>query len=212
MTLVLLHGLGVGQRYFGPLAAALGGDLRRPELREPLPMVALAARVERLLDAPAIVVANSMGCQYAVELAVRRPELVRALVLVGPTVDPRARTLPQQFVRLLVGAWYEPFRLVGIVALDYLTLGPVDTLRQARHALAHNIEERLPEVRAATLVVRGGHDRLCSPEWARDVTSLLPDGRLLTVAGAAHAVHFSHPGEVATAIRRHVAGTTAAPG
>jgi pimeloyl-ACP methyl ester carboxylesterase len=211
MTVVLLHGLGVGQRYFGPLAAELGGDVRRPELREPLPVVELAARVERLLDGPAVVVANSMGCQYAVELAVRRPDLVPALVLVGPTVDPRARTLPQQLGRLAVAAWYEPFRLVGIVALDYLTLGPIDTLRQARHALAHRIEERLPEVRAPTLVVRGAHDPLCSPEWAREAVSLLPDGRLVTVAGGGHAVHFSHPGEVAAAVKRHVAGTTAAP-
>lgn len=63
MTVVLLHGLGVGQRYFDPLAAELADELLRPELRVAEPMAALAERVERLLEQPVVVVANSMGCQ-----------------------------------------------------------------------------------------------------------------------------------------------------
>ena len=210
MAVVLLHGLGVGPRYFGPLVQELGGDVRTPSLRQPLPIVGLSLCLERLLEGPAVVVGNSMGCQYGVELAARRPDLVEALVLVGPTVDPRARNMPRQLGRLVADAWYEPLRLVAIVATDYLTLGPLDTLRQARHALAHRLEELLPEVAAPTLVVRGAHDRLCGADWAREVASLLPDAGLLTVSGAAHAAHFSHPAEVAAAIRRHVAGSRAA--
>ncbi|HVM68493.1 MAG TPA: alpha/beta hydrolase [Gaiellaceae bacterium] len=212
MTVVLLHGLGVGQRYFEPLARELGGAPLRPDLRRPEPMGELAARVERLLDGPALLVANSMGCQVAVEVAVRRPQLVRGLVLVGPTVDPRARSFARQLARLLATAWYEPLRLVAIVVVDYFTLGPIDTLRQARHALAHPIEERLPGVQAPTVVVRGAHDRLCPEPWARAAVERLPEASLVTVAGAGHAAHFSHPGEVAAVVRRLDERTRAAPG
>ena len=217
MMVVLLHGLGVGQRYLDPLAEELGGELLRPELRRPQPMEALAQAVEARLDACAdstqasfAVVANSMGCQYAVELAARRPELVSALVLVGPTVDPEARSLARQLRRLLATAWYEPLRLVGMVTRDYLATGPIDTLRQARHALAHRVEERLPDVRVPTVVVRGAHDRLCPEPWARRVVSLLPEARLVTIAGAGHAAHFSHPAQVAAALALITGGTPAA--
>jgi pimeloyl-ACP methyl ester carboxylesterase len=37
---------------------------------------------------------NSFGCQIAVELAVRHPDRVAGLVLVGPTMDSSARTAP----------------------------------------------------------------------------------------------------------------------
>jgi len=219
VTVVLLHGLGVGQRYFDALAAELEGELVRPELRDPLPIAELAARVEAALleracvvstQARAVVVANSMGCQVAVELAIARPDLVAAIVLVGPTVDPAARTMPAQIGRLLSSAWFEPLRLIAIVVRDYFVTGPVATLRQARHALAHRMEERLPRVDVPTVVVRGAHDRLCPDDWARRVVSLLPDARLETVAGAAHAAHFSHAAAVAAVVSRLRGGTPAA--
>lgn len=198
---VLVHGLGVGGRYFRPLADELGPESRIPEVREPLPPAELAGRFAEGFDGPAVVVANSMGCQVAAELAVHRPELVEALVLVGPTVDPRARGLVRSLARLLADAWYEPPRLTAIVAVDYVTMGPLDVLKQARHALAHRIEELLPRVEQEAVVVRGAHDRLCPERWAREASSLLSRGRLVTIAGAGHAAHFSHPREVAAVVR-----------
>lgn len=209
--IVLVHGLGVGQRYFDPLAAALDGDVVRPELREALPVPELARRWAAEMNAPGLLVANSMGCQVAVELAVRRPELVEALVLVGPTADPRARGILRSVARLAADSWYEPPRLTGIVVRDYLANGPVTTARQARRALEHRVEEVLPYVRQPALVVRGAHDPICSAAWAREAAWLLPHGRLVTIAGAAHAAHFSHPREVACVVTE-LRGTPAAAG
>lgn len=209
--IVLVHGLAVGQRYFDPLARELGGEVLRPEVREPLPVPALAGRVADVLDGPALVVANSLGCQAAAELAVLRPELVEALVLVGPTVDPRAGRWAGHVGRILLDAWYEPFGLTAIVARDYVTMGPVDVVKQARHALAHRIEELLPQVEQPTVVVRGAHDPICSAGWARQVAALLPRGRFVTVAGAGHAAHYSHPREVARLVRE-LRGSPAAAG
>jgi pimeloyl-ACP methyl ester carboxylesterase len=53
----------------------------------------LAATIERLGTGPVVVVGHSMGCSAATVLAVRRPDLVRALVLVDPDYagDPAGR-------------------------------------------------------------------------------------------------------------------------
>ena len=198
--IVLLHGLGVGQRYLDRLAAELEGDIVRPELRDALPVPEHAERLVAGLPGPALFVAHSMGCQVAAEVAVGWPERVSGVVLVGPTADPRVPGLGRSAARLLVDSWYEPPQLTAIVVRDYFATGPVRTLRQARHALAHRVEDVLPGVSQPAVVVRGAHDPICSAAWARQAASLLPRGRLLTIAGAAHAAHFSHPREVARVV------------
>jgi pimeloyl-ACP methyl ester carboxylesterase len=200
-VVVLVHGLGVGQRYFDPLARELGAELLRPVFREAAPIAELGSRLGELLDEPAALVANSMGCQIATALAVQRPELVSSLALIGPTVDAATHSLVRHVFRLAADAWFEPLRLTGIVLSDYATFGPLALLRQARYALDDRIEERLPLIEAPAIVVRGVHDQLCPPGWARAAAALLPQGRLVTIAGAAHAPHFSHPREVAAVIR-----------
>ena len=67
-----------------------------PELAD-----ALAPWMEAIGLASAAMVANSLGRQIVVDLAVRRPELVEALVLAGPTIGPHARNAWVQIVRWL---------------------------------------------------------------------------------------------------------------
>jgi pimeloyl-ACP methyl ester carboxylesterase len=200
-VVVLVHGLGVGQRYFNPLARELGGGPLRPELRDPASIEDLAAGLAARLDGPAAFVANSMGCQVVTALAVGRPELVTSLALVGPTVDRRTHSATRHVLRLLVDGRYEPWRLTATVIGDYLTYGTVALVRQARHALADRIEERLPAIAVPTVVIRGGNDPLCPADWADEAARLIPDARLVTIPDAGHAVHFSHPREVAAALR-----------
>ena len=197
--IVLLPGLGVAQRYFDRLARELDDELLRPTLDQPAPIAALAEDVESQLTRPAVVVAQSMGCQVATVLAVRRPDLVERLVLIGPTVDPRARSVLRQALRLALDAWYEPPSLVATVVREYVRHG---SLRQVRHAVSDRIEERLPLVAAPTVVVRGANDPICPAAWARTAADLLPAGRLVTIAGAGHAAHASHPREVAEVVTR----------
>lgn len=140
-----------------------------------------------------VLVANSLGAQLAVELAVRRPELVAALVLIGPTGDPaRSRFVPGA-LRLLACAAVEPPRLVPLVARDYLRWGMPRLLRASRSMLARPLDGLLERVGAPTTVVRGVHDPICSARWAERVASGVPAGRLVVVPGAAHAVHWSRP-------------------
>lgn len=197
-----MHGLGVSRRYFEPTIRALARDRRvfAPDLPRGLPVEKLAAWVDDWARAArvdhALVLGNSMGCQVAVELACRRPGLVAALVLSGPTVDPRARSLVEQATRLARDAAQEPVGLLWTVATDYVRSGPLRTVRWARRMLEHRIEERLPLVDAPALVVRGERDVIVPREWARRVADLLPHGDFAEIPDAAHALHYSHASEL----------------
>jgi pimeloyl-ACP methyl ester carboxylesterase len=154
-----------------------------------------AAEVER----PALL-ANSVGCQVAVDCTVRYPDRVGRLVLVGPTTDPIARSALRQVVRW---ARYMPGERPGQVPLivaDYADAGIGRALRTFGHALADPIEDKLPLVQVPTLVVRGAHDRIVPQAWAEEVTRLLPRGRLTVLPGP-HTLNFAAPGALAELVR-----------
>ena len=202
----------MSRRYFRPLREELAravdahapdlpgfGDAPRPPRALTVPELAeaLATGVEDAGLRHTVAVANSMGCQVAVELAIGRPDLVHALVLVGPTVDPAASSLARHAARLLRDAPREPAALLAVVTADYLRAGPVRVLRSARRMLEHRIEVRLPLVPQPAVVVRGARDPIVPQRWALDAASLLPRGRLEVVPGAAHVAHWSHPTSIA---------------
>lgn len=218
-AIVLVHGLGVSSRYMRPLARELApfyrvfaldlpGFGRSDKPRRSLGLVEQAETLSGWMRATglraATLVGNSYGAQIALELAARRPRLVQRLVLVGPTTDPRFRTRRQQIARLFLDATREPISLLGIALTDYLRCGPRRMLAGLGEALAQPVAERLAGVAAPTLVVRGMRDPLVSAPWAEQVASGLPAGRLVVVAGAAHAAHYGAPRSVARSIRRFV--------
>jgi pimeloyl-ACP methyl ester carboxylesterase len=209
--LVLVHGLGVSSRYLVPVAERLAAERRvlAPDLpgfgrSEPphgmLDVPGLADALSAWLDAAGLertpVLANSLGCQVAVELAVREPARVEALVLVGPTVDPSARSLPRQALRLLATAPHEARALLALVAYEYGTR-PRRTLRTARAMVRHRIEDALPRLETPTLVVRGDGDRVVPQRWAAEAARLAR-GRLEVLAGG-HALNFTSPDALARA-------------
>ena len=85
---------------------------------------------------------------------------------------------------------------------DYVKFGPVNGLRLFRELTHFPSLERLLHTPVPTLAVLGGRDPLMpSPDRIREVARLAPQH--LTVAivdGAAHAVNFSHPMELAGVI------------
>jgi pimeloyl-ACP methyl ester carboxylesterase len=223
---VLLHGLGVSSRYLLPLACELGpyfrvlapdlpgfGHGQHPPSAPDVPglAAALLAWVEVTgLTRPALV-ANSMGCQVAVEAARRAPGAFDRLVLIGPTFDPRHRTALGQVARWLVTGLFERPGLAAVLARDYLACGPRRVLVTARHALRHRLEDGLAGVRVPVLVARGSRDAIVPQRWAREVADALPDGRLAVVPGGGHALNYSAPGPLAAAIRPFLGGPPPGP-
>lgn len=204
--LVLVHGFGVSSHYFIPALRELSRDFacRAPDLpgygrsvkpRDALNVAGLADALLAWLDGPALVLANSFGCQVALEAAVREPARVRALVLVGPTYDPRL-TLAQSAARLARDAVREQPSLLRGITRDYVRMGPRRLVQTALAMPRDPVLEKLRRVDAPTLVVRGERDAIVSQSWTEHMAALLPRGRLAVVPGAAHAVHWSHPAEL----------------
>jgi pimeloyl-ACP methyl ester carboxylesterase len=75
--------------------------------------------------------------------------------------------------------------------------------------MGHNTYERLPQIKAPTLVIAGDADRLIPPENSRILASRIPDAELVIMENAGHGF-FSETPESTKAIldflRRHPKG------
>ncbi|HEY2371374.1 MAG TPA: alpha/beta hydrolase [Gaiellaceae bacterium] len=211
-AVVLVHGYGVSGRYLQPLAEALAarcsvlvvdlpGHGRSGRRRGASGIGELASVLGAWLDAVGlerpVLVASSMGCQIATKLAVRRPERVGPLVLIGPTVDPAKRRARHQIFGALRDAAHEPALLVALAAREGVCRDTRELLAAARSALADRIEERLPLIEQPSVVIHAGNDGFVSRAWASEVAELLPQGRLVVVPGEPHAIPFTQPELVA---------------
>lgn len=218
---VLLHGLGMSHRSFARLVRELArhstvvvfdlpgfGRLGRP--RHPVSVSGMAERIAAELDEhdlrDSIVIGQSMGTQWAAELAVRRPDLVASLVLIGPVVDDERRTLRAQLLALVCDSVREPPWVNAVVVLDYALCGPPWFLRQARAMLRYRIEDALRSIDAPVLIIRGDRDPIAGRAWCRRLRGLSSRSSLVTIPGGSHHAQQSAPRAVAAAVRAFVAG------
>jgi 2-hydroxy-6-oxonona-2,4-dienedioate hydrolase len=155
------------------------------------------------LECP-VLVANSFGCQVAVDLAARYANRVTLLVLLGPTVDPDARSLWRIAARWLLDIPLEPPSLAMLVARDLVDMKPRRFAEAIRRMLEDRIEQKLPAVAAPTLVVRGERDTTVPTRWAAEAARLVPDGQMVQVPGAAHTLNYNSPDTVTTLIHAFV--------
>jgi 2-hydroxy-6-oxonona-2,4-dienedioate hydrolase len=214
--IVLIHGMVVSGRYFAPLAERLASRFRvvipdlpghgrsiKPVKALDIPM--LASALSQLLDATGLerpdLLANSYGCQVIIELAARLPERVGRLVLVGPTGDPTAQGVLRQYGRWLRNIPGERPAQLPVLFLDCRDVGIRRTIEMFQHMRRHDMASLLPSVTAPTLVVRGGNDPIAPQRWAETVAGRLPSGRLAVIHGAAHAVNFNSPRQLAQVVQ-----------
>lgn len=205
---VCVHGAGISSRPLMPLVRSLGArvetwtvDLpgfgRSSKPAHPLSLTelgdALAAWIQAA-DLPyACLLGCSFGCQIAVDVAVRHPDLVHSLVLAGPTTDPESRSWGKILGRWLRNAAHESPRMLPLNVADYRDCGMRRAIHAFHESLIDRLEDRLPAVAAPTLVVRGELDGLVPSAWAEEVTRLIPDARLVTVPGSPHMIPFKAP-------------------
>ncbi len=211
---VLLHGLAVSHRYLMPTARLLGSrSVYVPDLAgfglsdKPAAVLDVSGHadtVAALLDtigaAPATLLGNSFGCQVAVEMALRRPDLVAALILVGPTTDPAAATARGQLGRLLRDLPHEDWRQTPVLAADIRDAGPRRILQTLRYAVNDHIEPKFTALCVPTLLIRGSLDRIAPQIWLDRAAGLIPRARTLTIEGAAHNVATTAGPETAAAV------------
>src|SRR2546421_9734828 len=237
---LLLHGIGNYGRYWDLFADAVGRRLAlvAPDARghgesgRPADGYAVAdftADALAVLDGAgikqAVVIGHSMGGIYAINLAARRPDRVRALVIVDASPDP----LPvgaERAQRLLTGRPQRfQDRAEARAYLERTSPGYPDAVYENRLAFAFREEndglvwrsdpsalerimsgrmptedrwDALSSIACPTLVVRGTHSNVLSEDAARQMVQTLADGRLMEL-DAGHNVPLDPPRELADA-------------
>lgn len=208
--------------------------------RGALPVGEQAALVAGWLAAagrgPVPVLGNSFGSQVAAAVAADHPALVERVVLLSPTARPAVRrrlswlgALPARSgPGASTGTGRPGRRRVRLLARVHGTLGDEPSLRvlnvaeygcasvpravgTLRWAVLEPIEATMPRVGVPALVIRADHDRLSSPDWARHLAGLAPDGRLARLPGLGHDAFFQAADAVAAVIAPFLDATAGLP-
>ena len=213
---VLISGLIVSSRNMAPTARLLARAGFRVMALD-LPGFGKSDRPPRMFEIPVLAdllgewlhgagidradfVANSFGCQVLADFASRYPERIRRVVLTGPAMDAAARNYWQPVLRLFADVFCEPV-IVPTALYDLFEIGLRDALQTYVLALRDRIEDKLPQVQAPALVVRGANDPIAPQAWTQRVADLLPGKVALhVVPGAGHALNYSSPRKLAELI------------
>jgi pimeloyl-ACP methyl ester carboxylesterase len=205
--LVLVPGLGLDARSSRRLRRRVAADVvLLPGMGRSAPVPCLddlAARLrDRLGPGPVVLAGHSQGCQVVAAAAV--DPRVAAVVLFGPSTDPRLRA-PSRLARWwLRTAVREPWWQVPLIVAQWLSTGPRVMWALWRVCAPDRIDARLRAVGVPVTVVRGTRDRLCRADWAATVAAAAPSGEMLEVPGAAHMTVQTHPDAVAAVLRAAV--------
>lgn len=217
---VLVHGIGVSSRYFERLVPALAeegrvvavdlpgfGKAKSERPGHPLSIEDFADAVAVALDelgiAEAVVVGHSMGTQVAVCLAVRHPDLVRGLALLGPVMAPEDRNALKAGLLLGVDILREDARGNRLVVGDYLHCGVAWYLATLPAMLEYSTEREVERVDVPVVVVRGGRDPIARDDWV-DRLAERSGGTGTRVPGVAHLVMHGAPWRTAALIAQLV--------
>jgi pimeloyl-ACP methyl ester carboxylesterase len=215
--IVHVHGFGISGRYLMPTARLLTkrttnfvpdlpGYGRSAKPARPLSIPALADAMIRIFDAlgieRAVLVGNSMGCPISIEMADHHTDRVEGVVLVAPAGGLNNQPLRRAVGQLAIDGVRESPRMAKVAVPDYLRFGPINTLRLFTEMTRFPALERLMEVPVPTLAVLGDRDPLLpGDERVYEVAQQVPGHiTVVRITGAAHAVNFSHPGELAHVI------------
>lgn len=152
------------------------------------------------LDLPEVVLlGNSMGCAIALEVAHAAPERTSAVVLASPAGGMYNQPFARGLHQLARDVPREQPAMAKVATGDYVRFGPVNALNLFAELTRFPALERIIRITVPALVVIGTRDPLMPPPWrVREVARLAsPTVTLAAIEGAAHALNFSHPGELA---------------
>jgi 2-succinyl-6-hydroxy-2,4-cyclohexadiene-1-carboxylate synthase len=238
---VLVHGFTQTLAAMEPLAARLRDrhQVVRVDLPghggSPVPRdgFAEAAALLGSTGGPAAYVGYSLGGRLCLRVALDRPELVRALALIGasPGLDDPAeraarRASDDQLAAELERVGLERFLDRWLAQPLFATLPPeraglADRLTNTTRGLAASLRlhgtgaqeplwDRLASLRPPTLLIAGARDVKFSALAERMAFRIGQAARVALVGGAGHAAHLERPDEVAALLRQFLAKTAGA--
>lgn len=233
-AIVLLHGYSDSWPSYRPLMAALSkgfrvialsmrghGESSKPTSGYATSVFAadVAAAMDKLGIAEAILVGHSMGSLVAQQFAMIYPKRVTRLILIGafatikgnPAVealwrddvanlsDPVDPAFARGFQLESLAGPVDAAFIEGVVA-ESLRL-PASVWRNVLRVLLNEDHSgRLGEISAPTLIIWGDRDAFCDRAEQEYLARSVPDARLVVHAGVGHAPHWENPGRVAAAI------------
>lgn len=237
--IVLVHG--TGGNVWGPLPDLLAsegrvinydrrsfGDSRQPPLRGLSRHTADAAGLIEALDlAPATVIGHSMGGVISLDLAIRRPDLVRTLIVVEPPLHFAKHPTPQM-MRQLIGAQLtrrlrgpqagaERFMRWATTTTDglngydatpdadraKLVANSAAIMRELQGGTGEHIKTReLGRISCPAACLVGGSTLTEYRRAAERLAKALPSIEIVTVPGAGHVLPASHSQAVVDVLRR----------
>ncbi len=225
-TIVFVHGYGGNAlqwlyqlRYFGQYVRVIAPDLRGHGLNDddytlPYTMDGLVDDLEYVLDAldvqsPFSLIAHSFGGAVATEYALRHPQNISGMVLVGVPSRFILRPIIVQLMNLI------PDPLFSYIArkIGALLYAPLRTLKPM-HASVMSVwrgDERFPQLRVPTLVILGHRDTVFLRSHYEDVPRSIPQAQQVVISVSAHLVQLERPDAVNRAIRRFLLSTTTPP-
>jgi pimeloyl-ACP methyl ester carboxylesterase len=186
-----------------------------------------AALLEGLDAAPAIVVGHSMGGMITLDLVIRRPELVRGLVVVEPPLHFKKHP-SMKMMRSLIGAQIERRRRgdeeAAVSFMRWATtmtdgtngfdLTPPDQqakLRANSGAIMRELDsgtgehvknDEIGRISCPALLLLGGNTLPEYGKAAQRIKKALPSLEIVTVPGAGHVLPVTHPQAVVDAVAR----------
>lgn len=191
--------------------------------------VASASRMIEERGEPCAVLGWSMGADAALRLALKRPQLISALVLCSACADQKslARRSDVQnrllndpwplWYRLLMGAVMpQSLRAHHAAAERFIRLMTDKAQSNARRWNAQRqalkavppLLELLPRIHVSTLVCAGDRDILFPPEEGRKIAAAMPRAKF-RLFSAGHAVMYDCPRELAAEVTKFLAETNA---
>jgi long-chain acyl-CoA synthetase len=215
-TLVLVHGFGGSAtqwlyqlQFFGQTMRVVAPDLRGHGLSDDpeglaYTMEGLVDDLETVLDRlevqrPFYLIAHSFGGAISTEYALRHPEDVSGLVLIGVPTRFILRAIVERLMLI-------PDPLFSWVAnvIKVALFAPQRTLKRMLDSILSTWrgDERVQQLRVPTLVVLGHRDTVFLREHYEDVPRNIPGAQQVVIPVSAHLVQLERPDAVNRAIRR----------
>ncbi len=200
-TYVLLHGIGMGRVTFEGVAETLRpygrviamdlpgfGDSPRSLAADTITENAdlIGQFIADLDCGPVVLAGHSMGTQIAAEIAVARPELLEALVLIAPTINRHERSFARQALRMVQDLAGESPKVLLIGVFEYLKTTPFWFVGRLRRMLAQAIEYLCPLITTPTLVMSGECDFVAPQRWTAEIAAAVPGAELREIPGRRH--------------------------
>jgi len=239
-TIVLSHALGCDVSMWDSLANTLAAEHRvicfdhrghgqSDSPPGPYTMAGLAEDAARVIEAaaegrPVIWIGLSMGGMVGQELALARPQLIKALVIANSTsgYDDAARAMWQQRIATIeksgldaiadgaMQRWFsEPFRAANPATVARWRRRVVATDPRGYLGACHAVmnlatTDRLPKITAPTLVIAGEVDPGTPVAMSETIVRNVPGAKLAVLPGASHLSVLEQPQAFARAVQTFV--------